>query len=191
MNTLFDISPTLPPGFTYAENFISIEEEKGLVTAIEQLNLQNMQFHQYEAKRKVISFGRGWSFTDQCLKQGNPIPPAFDFLVERIARHLNIPKDSIAQFLITEYPIDSVINWHRDAPPFETIVGVSLLSDCTFKLRPHEKEKQTRAATISLPVQRRSFYVMTGESKTAWQHCTAPVEKVRYSLTFRTIRQSS
>lgn len=188
MNTLFEISPTLPPGFTYGENFISIEEEKGLVIAIEQQNLQNMKFHQYEAKRKVISFGSGWSFTDQCLKQGNPIPTAFDFLIERIATHLNIPKDSIAQFLITQYPVDSVINWHRDAPPFETIIGVSLLSDCTFKLRPHEKTKQTRGTTISLPVRTRSFYIMTGESKIAWQHCTAPVAKIRYSLTFRTLR---
>lgn len=188
MNTLFDISPILPSGFKYQDNFISSEEEVLLLRSIENFELKNMQFHQYEAKRKVISFGRGWSFTDQCLKQGNPIPAEFSFLVERVAKHLAISKESIAQFLITEYPVGSVINWHRDAPPFETIVGVSLLSDCTFKLRPHAKEKQTRSATISLDVKRRSCYVMGGESKTSWEHCTAPLTKVRYSLTFRTLR---
>ena len=189
MNTLFDICPVLPVGFNYSPGFITGAEELQLVRAIEGFDLQNMKFHQYEAKRKVISFGQGWSFTEQKLKEGNPIPGEFDFLVERIAAHLKIQKWSIAQFLITEYPVGSIINWHRDAPPFETIVGVSLLSDCIFKLRPHEKEKQTRAATISLPVQRRSVYSMTGISKTAWQHSTAPVNKVRYSLTFRTLKK--
>lgn len=189
MNTLFDISPVLPAGFSYSPCFITEAEEMNLLKAIDQFDLQNMKFHEYEAKRKVISFGKGWSFTEQQLKEGNPIPGEFNFLVERIADHLQISNESIAQFLITEYPVGSVINWHRDAPPFETIVGVSLLADCHFKLRPHDKEKQTRSATISLPVQRHSIYSMTGISKTAWQHCTAPVDKVRYSLTFRTLRK--
>ena len=117
MNTLFDISPVLPPGFTYTENFISYEEETALLNAVKELDLNNMKFHQYEAKRKVISFGRGWSFTEQQLKQGNAIPGEFDFLVEKIAAKLSITEELIAQFLITEYPVGSVINWHRDAPP--------------------------------------------------------------------------
>ena len=188
MNTLFDIGPVLPEGFDYYPNFITEAEENRLLNAIQQLELQSMKFHQYEAKRKVVSFGRGWSFTEQQLKQGDPIPPEFDFLVYKIASYLSIPKESIAQFLITEYPVGSVINWHRDAPPFDIIAGVSLLSNCIFKLRPHEKEKQTRSATISLPVERCSLYSMRGPAKTAWQHCTAPLNKVRCSLTFRTLR---
>jgi alkylated DNA repair dioxygenase AlkB len=187
MNTLFNIEPVLPAGFSYYPEFITSTEEKELIQLIEKVDMQPMKFHEYEAKRKVISFGQGWSFTEQKLKQGNPIPNEFDFLVERIANHRSIGKESIAQFLITEYPIGSVINWHRDAPPFATIAGVSLLADCIFKLRPHEKEKQTRLATISLPVQRRSLYIMQGPAKTDWQHSTAPVNKVRYSLTFRTL----
>ncbi|MEJ7586858.1 MAG: alpha-ketoglutarate-dependent dioxygenase AlkB, partial [Ferruginibacter sp.] len=99
-----------------------------------------------------------------------------------------IPQELIAQFLITEYPIGSVINWHRDAPPFDVIIGVSLAADCIFKMRPHEKDQQTRQATISLPVKRRSLYAMQGISKTQWQHSTAPVKKIRYSLTFRTLK---
>lgn len=187
MNTLFDIGPVLPEGFSYFPGFITEAEEMLVLETIEGFDLQKMKFHEYEAKRKVISFGQGWSFTDQQLKQGNLIPIAFDFLVDKIAGHRCIGKESIVQFLITEYPIGSIINWHRDAPPFATIAGISLLSDCIFKLRPHEKEKQTRRATISLPVQRRSLYIMQGPAKTAWQHATAPLNKVRYSLTFRTL----
>ena len=189
MNTLFDITPILPAGFSYQNDFISVEEEEQLVQTIKQFDLKNMQFHEYEAKRKVISFGSGWSFTEQQLKQGTPIPEAFEFLVVKIANQLAVSKEQIAQFLITEYPVGSVINWHRDAPPFDMVAGVSLLADCNFKLRPHAKEKQTRNATIVLPVQRRSLYRMQGEAKNEWQHCTAPLNKVRYSLTFRTLKQ--
>jgi alkylated DNA repair dioxygenase AlkB len=188
MNTLFDIGPVLPGGFNYYPDFINETEENQLLESIQQLELQTMKFHQYEAKRKVISFGKGWSFTEQQLKPGAPIPPDFDFLVDKIAQKLSMPRESIAQFLITEYPVGSVINWHRDAPPFDIIAGVSLLSNCNFKLRPHEKEKQTRANTIVLPVERRSLYSMQGPAKTEWQHSTAPVETVRYSLTFRTLK---
>ena len=112
------------------------------------------------------------------------------FLIDRIAGKLELPKHLIGQFLITEYPVGSVINWHRDAPPFEIIAGVSLLSDCTFKLRPHQKELQTKAATVSLRVKRRSMYTMHGPAKSEWQHCTTPNNKIRYSLTFRTLKHA-
>ena len=102
MHTLFDISPTLPPGFHYETNFITEAEEILLLDLIKSLELNNMKFHQYEAKRKVISFGQGWSFTEQRLKQGEPIPAGFNFLVERVARKLNLAIDRITQFLVTE-----------------------------------------------------------------------------------------
>jgi alkylated DNA repair dioxygenase AlkB len=188
MNTLFDIEPILPVGFTYYPGFITEAEEAQLLKAIKQFDLQHMKFHEYEAKRKVTSFGQGWSFTEQRLKPGNPIPGDFNFLVDKIANRLCIPAALIAQFLITEYPVGSVINWHRDAPPFDIIAGVSLLADCNFKLRPQEKEKQVRSATIIFPVKRCSLYTMQGAAKTAWQHSTAPLDKVRYSLTFRSLK---
>jgi alkylated DNA repair dioxygenase AlkB len=188
MNTLFDIEPILPAGFHYYPGFLNEEEEEILLAEIKSFDLRQMKFHEFEAKRKVISFGKGWSFTEQALKEGDPIPPAFDFLTNKIAAKLNIETTSIAQFLITEYPVGSVINWHRDAPPFEMVAGVSLLSDCTFKLRPHAKEKQGRKSTISMMVEKRSLYCMQGEAKTQWQHSTAPVSSIRYSLTFRTVK---
>lgn len=77
----------------------------------------------------------------------------------------------------------SVIKWHHGAPLFDIIAGVALLSGYHFKLRPHDEEKQNRVATIELPVQRRSLYSMPGAAKKEWQHSTAPVSKVSYSLT--------
>ncbi len=188
MSTLFDLEPVLPQGFAYHPNFISVEEEEQLLQFISSINMETMKFHQYEAKRKVAGFGQGWSFTEQQIKEGTEIPPAFEFIKERIAKKLSIDANQFVQLLVTEYPVGAVINWHRDAPPFDIVAGVSLLADCTFKLRPHEKEKQTRSATRSLVVERRSMYSMKDEAKSEWQHCTAPLKKIRYSLTFRTLK---
>jgi len=109
--------------------------------------------------------------------------------MERVANHLDLPAASISELLVTEYPIGSVINWHRDAPQFALIAGISLASDCQFKLRPHQREKQTRKATVSLTVKQRSLYVMQGEVRSDWQHSIAPVQQVRYSITLRTLQK--
>lgn len=185
---LFPVHLKLPDGFTYHNNFISEEEERSLLKTIEGITLHPMIFQGFEAKRKVASFGFDYSFDNRRLTQGKPIPAEFHWLVERVAGHLSIPTNQIAELLLTEYPVGSVINWHRDAPLFDVIAGISLSSDCLFKLRPHDKLKQTRKATITLPVSRRSLYIMSGISREEWQHSIAPVEQVRYSITLRTLK---
>ena len=191
MHTLFDIEPAYPPGFQYMENFLSEQEEETLLNMINGVSLHSFRFQGYEAKRRVASFGRDWNFEKRELTKGRDIPESFRWLVERVGQKLAIPANDFVELLVTEYPVGSVINWHRDAPPFELIAGVSLQADCTFKLRPYEKEKQTKKSVISLPVKRRSLYVMEREAREQWQHSTLPVETVRYSITLRTLRSGS
>ena len=188
METLFPVEPIHPPGFSYIPDFISEAEEEALLKAVSEQELHVFTFQGYEAKRKVASFGFDYSFESRSLKKGKPIPSSFKFLIEKAARQLSVAPEQIAELLIIEYPVGAVINWHRDAPPFDIIAGVSLLSDCTFKFRPQEKAKQTRSSVIHIPVKRRSLYVMDGESRSDWQHSTAPAKAVRYSITLRTLR---
>jgi alkylated DNA repair dioxygenase AlkB len=188
MNLLFPVERSLPEGFVYIEDFISKQEENLLLQAASKAELHPLVFQGYEAKRKVASYGYDWSFDKRSLTRGKEIPLEYQFLVQRVADYLSLVPEQIAELLVTEYPVGSVINWHRDAPPFDIIAGISLLSDCTFKLRPHDKNKQNRRATISLTVRRRSLYIMQGESRSEWEHATAPVKEVRYSITLRTLR---
>jgi alkylated DNA repair dioxygenase AlkB len=188
MNLLFPVERSLPEGFVYIEDFISKREEDLLLKAVSKAELHPLVFQGYEAKRKVASYGYDWSFEKRSLARGKEIPLEYQFLVQRVADYLSLAPEQIAELLVTEYPVGSVINWHRDAPPFDIVAGISLLSDCTFKLRPHDKNKQKRSATISLPVRRRSLYIMQGESRSEWEHATAPVKEVRYSITLRTLR---
>jgi alkylated DNA repair dioxygenase AlkB len=188
MQTLFPIEPTLPEGFSYTPDFISEDEETGLLDVISRLNLHTFLFQGYEAKRKVASFGWDWSFEKRILSKGKDIPREFDWLAEKVSSKAGITKDTIGELLVTEYPVDSVINWHRDAPPFELIAGISLRTDCTFCLRPYDKKKRGRGSIISLPVKRRSLYILQGAAREQWEHSIQPVKDVRYSVTLRTLK---
>jgi alkylated DNA repair dioxygenase AlkB len=190
METLFPARPIYPAGFTYIPAFLSENEEQQLLSEISNLELHVFKFQGFEAKRKVASFGYDYSFDKRALSKGKEIPAAFDVLIDKVANHLLINKEDFAELLVTEYPVGSVINWHRDAFPFDLIAGISLLSDCTFRLRPHDKTKQDRSAIISVPVKSRSLYVMRGMARTEWQHSISPVKAVRYSITLRTLRKT-
>jgi len=70
-----------------------------------------------------------------------------------------------------------------------------LLSSCTMKLRPHVQpgaptptSGQRRIATHSIRLERRSVYLMSGESRRAFEHHIPAVTALRYSITFRTLR---
>ncbi|HZI53623.1 MAG TPA: alpha-ketoglutarate-dependent dioxygenase AlkB [Chitinophagaceae bacterium] len=184
---LFPTHPPLPPGFRHVPDFLSEAEENRLLRSISKFDLHPMIFQGFEAKRKVISFGYDYSFDRRILTKGKPIPPDFQWLLDKTAAQLKIDND-FAELLITEYPPGAVINWHRDAPPFDVIAGISLLGECIFRFRPFDKKKQNRKSIISLPLPTRSLYLMQGESREEWQHSILPVNTTRYSVTLRTLR---
>jgi alkylated DNA repair dioxygenase AlkB len=96
--------------------------------------------------------------------------------------------------LINEYPPGAPIGWHRDAPQYDIVAGISLLSDCRMRFRPYRSPALStptpvrRAATHELWLERRSAYLLTGESRTSYEHHIPPVGELRYSVTFRTLR---
>ncbi|HET9744206.1 MAG TPA: alpha-ketoglutarate-dependent dioxygenase AlkB [Chitinophagaceae bacterium] len=189
MSSLFPIEYVYPPGFSYYPDFLSDDEEFTFIEAIKKVELHSLVFQGFVAKRRTASFGYDYNFDRRTIAKGKPIPPDFIPLVERVANKLLIAPEKFAELLLTEYPIGSVINWHRDAPPFDIIAGISLNADCIFRLRPHDKTKQSRSSIISLLVQRRSLYVIKGEARSDWQHSISPVKQVRYSITLRTLTQ--
>jgi alkylated DNA repair dioxygenase AlkB len=188
MNTLFPMEPAFPQGFSYKDDFLAQAEEAQLLGAVKHIPLRTFTFQGFEARRKTASFGYDYSFDKRSLSKGEPIPQELQWLVQKVADFTAVDASGFAELLITEYPPGSVINWHRDAPPFDIIVGISLLSDCIFKLRPHEKQLQTRKSIITFTVKRRSLYIIKDVARTDWQHSTAPVENTRYSITLRTLR---
>lgn len=188
-NSLFPIEYVYPPGFSYYPDFLGNDEETAFIEAIKKVDLHNLVFQGFEAKRKIASFGYDYNFDRRTIAKGQLIPVDFLPLIEKVANKLLIRPEEFAELLLTEYPVGSVINWHRDAPPFDIIAGISLNADCIFRLRPHDKAKQSRASTISFPVLRRSLYVIKEEARSDWQHSIAPVKQLRYSITLRTLNK--
>jgi alkylated DNA repair dioxygenase AlkB len=99
--------------------------------------------------------------------------------------------------LINEYAPGAPIGWHRDAPQYGIVAGVSLLSSCRMKFRPYVSPaarrpaagRGPRTATHEIVLERRSAYLMTGEARNAYEHHIPAVGELRYSITFRTRRQ--
>jgi alkylated DNA repair dioxygenase AlkB len=185
---------SLPPGFLYRSDFISDDEESHLVNLIAGLQFSAVVMRGVAAKRRTAHFGRSYEF--ESFKLG-PAPPIPEFLLrfrKRAASLTSHRPDEFAEALISEYSPGAAIGWHRDAPPFGVIVGISLLAPCTMKFRPWpvptkgEIRGSKRTKPLSQTLEPRSVYVIDGKARSNWQHHIPPAEALRYSVTFRTLR---
>ena len=100
--------------------------------------------------------------------------------------------------LINEYPPGAPIGWHRDAPQYGIVAGVSLGAPCRMRFRPYiaprdlsaSASRPSRRATHALTLDPRSAYLMRGAARMRYEHSIPPVEALRYSVTFRTLRKN-
>lgn len=65
------------------------------------------------------------------------------------------------------------------------MIGISLLSPAPLRFRRRLGAKWQR---FTLPAERRSIYLLRGPSRSEWEHSLTPVETLRYSITFRTLK---
>ncbi len=113
--------------------------------------------------------------------------PAFlEGLRERAAGFAGLAPDRLAHALVTEYRPGTAIGWHRDRPHYDDVIGVSLLSPCIFRMRRKRGSGWDRAAVRLAP---RSVYLMRGPSREEWEHSIRAVASLRYSVTFRSLRE--
>jgi alkylated DNA repair dioxygenase AlkB len=99
----------------------------------------------------------------------------------------DLKPDAFQQVLITEYGPGAGIGWHRDKAVFRQVVGVSLLSPCIFRLRRSIGKKWERENVAPEPC---SAYLLSGPARSEWEHSILPVDALRYSITFRNLRES-
>lgn len=171
-----------PSGFQVYPSFITPIEEKDLLEIFSELHFKNFEMYGVEAKRKIIHYGMTYDFKSRsAVNFATPIP---EWLVPIKLRAEKELKKEVKQALVTYYPIDSTIGWHKDAPPFESLFGFSLLGECRFKMRRGEVRNWENFETILNP---RDGYKLEGPSRWEWQHSIPPVKVPRYSVTFRTL----
>jgi alkylated DNA repair dioxygenase AlkB len=183
---LFGLPPELPPGFKYQPDLIEPREELALVRRIESLPLKEFEFQGFLGKRRIVSFGWRYDFNGGGLRKTDEMP---DFLLPvrgAAAAFAGLEPDELQQVLMTEYRPGVQIGWHKDRSLFGEVVGISLLSPCTFRLR--RKMGDGRWERASLVAEPRSAYLLAGPSRTEWEHSIPAVAALRYSITFRNFK---
>ena len=186
--------PDLPPGFHYRDDFISADEERQLTAEISAIEFAAFEMRGVVARRRVKFYGRSY---DAVPGPEEPIPQFLFPLRDRLAAWAGTAPSAFAMALINEYKESAPIGWHRDAPQYELVAGVSLLSSSRMKLRPYVAPARLRAegapagrrmTTHEIELRPRSAYLITGEARQAYEHSIPPVTSLRYSFTFRTLR---
>lgn len=187
--SLFDAPSKLPEGLVYSTEVISPAMEEALIARMAELPFKEFEFQGYLGKRRVVWFGLHYDFTAGRLSGTEAMPDFLLPLRDRAAGFAGLAPADLRHALVTEYSPGAGIGWHRDRPVFDDVVGISLQAPCTFRLR-----RKTGAKTgstwerASLTADPRSAYLLRGPSRTVWEHSIPPVDTLRYSVTFRSLK---
>src|SRR5215470_11044857 len=189
--SLFEGPRKIPDGFIYHPNFLAEAEERELIREIQQIHLTPFKYYQFTGKRRTASFGWQYEFGENEITAA-PDVPAFLLPVRvRAGSLFNIDPNSLVQTTIIEYSVGSPIGWHRDIPHFGVVVGISLGAACRMRFRKYSRARSKnlkRDEILSLELQQRSIYLMSGPSREIWQHTIPPVKELRYAIMMRTLR---
>ena len=185
LSFLNDGKQALPEGLRYQPALISRSDEKALVEHVRELPFREFEFHRYLGKRRVVSFGWKYDFSSQRLQKAEEIPDYLRSLRALAALFANLEADAFEQVLVTEYADGAGIGWHRDKAVFGQVVGISLLAPCTLRFRRKAGSTWERSNLLTEP---RSAYHLAGPARTEWEHSISRVDTLRYSITFRSMR---
>jgi DNA oxidative demethylase len=177
-----------PQGLLYVPDLITAPEEERLLGRLAEESYGEVRMHGQAARRTIRHYGLSYDFESAEVAPGDPIPEWLLDLRRRCGDLLGVANERLAEGLLTRYPPGATIGWHRDAPVFGDVVGVSLRSACLLRFQRGRGDQRRVFEQVLDP---RSAYVLSGPSRTAWQHSIPAVAADRYSITFRTLRRAT
>jgi alkylated DNA repair dioxygenase AlkB len=174
-----------PEGLVYAPELIAPEEEAELLERFAALRFDPIVLHGRTARRGARHYGLDYDYESRTPRPGEPVPDWLLPVRARAAELAGHEPDELVEILVQRYPEGAAIGWHRDAPAFETVVGVSL--GAAGRLR-FQRGKGERRRVWEVGLEPRSGYVLAGEARRSWEHSIPPANEERHSITFRTLR---
>jgi alkylated DNA repair dioxygenase AlkB len=180
------VEPEPPPGLVYQPDLLTEPEEANVLALLHDLRFDPIVIRGRTAKRTARHYGLDYDYeARRRLTPGEPVPGWLEPLRARTAELAGVAPDELVEALVRRYPPGSTIGWHRDAPLFGVVAGVSLASACRMRFR---RRGEDGYAVREVDVVPRSAYVLAGATRWAWQHSIPATEELRYSVTFRTLR---
>ncbi|HVM69483.1 MAG TPA: alpha-ketoglutarate-dependent dioxygenase AlkB [Gaiellaceae bacterium] len=175
-----------PEGLVYRPEVLTAEHEAELLERFEELRFDPIVLHGQAARRTARHYGLGYSYETREPHPGEPLP---DWLLpaRAVAAALAAEEpEALVEALVQRYPPGSTIGWHRDAPAFGTVIGLSLGGSARLRFQRGKGDARRVWEVVTEP---RSGYVLAGPARTSWQHSIPPTRELRYSITFRTLRR--
>jgi alkylated DNA repair protein (DNA oxidative demethylase) len=179
------LQPGLPEGLKYAPDVIAPEAAARLVETFAALPFESFDFHGFKGNRRIVSYGGRYDFSASRLREAEPVPDFLQPARAAAAAFAGLEPETLVQAMVTEYAPGAGIGWHRDRPEFDKVVGLSFASEATMRFRRRRGEGWERAA---LPLAPGSAYLLDGPARQEWQHSIVPGDRLRYSVTFRSLR---
>ena len=161
-------------------------EEQRLQALVDACPLEPFRFGQWRARRLTASFGSGYDYARGRIVEAPPIPGWLLELRAGLARLAGMDAETLRQALVIRYDPGAGIGWHRDRPQYGQVMGLSLGAPAVLRLRRRRPEGGFERRSVHLPP--RSVYLLGGEVRHEWEHSIAPMDAVRRSVTFRTLR---
>ena len=208
-------APNLPEGLVYQRELINPSDEEALLSRVRELPFKEFDFHGYKGKRRTVSFGWQYEFSGAGrLRKADDIPEFLLGLRRRAAAFAHMEPEALQHVLVLEYGPSAGIGWHSDKPVFGEVIGVSLLAPCVLRFRrkteefeeekgkgelgkgrkgkgKHQKGNVKRKwERVNLFAEPRSAYHLSGPARSEWQHSIVRVDELRYSVTFRNVRET-
>jgi DNA oxidative demethylase len=181
-SVLFD-TPILP-GLTRRAGFLDAHEERDLIAGIDGEALEPFRFQGWLGKRLTASFGWRYDFERSAFDLTTPIPDWLLSIKARAAVFAGLRDDDLVQALLIRYDPGAGIGWHRDRPVFEHVIGISLGEPASMRFR---RRVGTRFERISVPLDPRSIYHLSGPARHDWEHSIVEMTATRWSITFRSL----
>ena len=178
-------APVAPDGFAYRPELIAPEEKQALAARFQTLPFKPYEFRGYLGARRTVAFGWRYTGDGQAIEQVQPIPDFLQAVRAKAAAFAGLEPEALAQAMVTDYPPGAPIGWHRDRPAFGQVIGVSLLASAPLRLRLERPDGGWDRVTKVL--EPRSAYRLSGPARHQWQHSIPPLDRQRYSITFRTL----
>ena len=174
-----------PSGLVLQPELIGPEEERELLARLHPLRWDPIVIRGQAARRTARHFGLGYDYGSRTPRPGEPIPAWIEPPRRAAARLAGVAPQDLVEVLVQRYPAGSAIGWHRDAPAFGIVVGISLLGRARLRFQRGRRE---RRRVWEVELEPRSGYALAGEVRWSWEHSIPPSKELRYSITFRTLK---